>query len=471
MFNYTSSWLKLFDWEFFLPIGLSLQIAYGETSVFGNVWFFLYWSAVAIILLSLSAWAYCRRRSESATKSAPNRRMQNIYRIGVTVPLLILGVYLFIAQYEFFFGLLCVLIAFLVWIVFELLTTKKLGNVIRSLPMLLIPVFLAGGYAASLYLTRSVLYVSTPEREQIESVKLEYADSYTKGWEEALLAATEITDPDALDRVYDMISYTKEKGIYPDSYAETVTLTLTSGKKITYNLRSSANLCEIFKNSAQIRERLLAGPDFDVETIHGKFNEETNRLIWNAVKEDLANLDDAQKMAYLHWNEQVKLNGNLKHDARFIVFGHVADMRFYDYFYLNTQYTPTAFSLYAQYYIENKLEGLQAAKDRVAEIDSDKVHSAYMLVDDLGGYSWQIKCYDFKVIRAFFANWEIDSHLADLERMEQGEIYRFVLQVEYEVPEDGTTKGISVDMDLTFSKEDFKKYNRIVSNAGAKPIS
>jgi hypothetical protein len=112
MFHVDSSLLKIFDIQFFLPVGLLAQIFDGDTALFHNPWFFIYWTAVAVALLSLSAWAYCRRRSESATKSAPNRLMQNIYRIGVTFPFLMMGVFLMIAQKDFYLCVLCAFVAF-----------------------------------------------------------------------------------------------------------------------------------------------------------------------------------------------------------------------------------------------------------------------------------------------------------------------------------------------------------------------
>ena len=114
MFHVGSSLLSIFEIQFFLPVGLVAQIFDGDTALFHNPWFFIYWTVVAVVLLVLSAWTYCRRRSESATKSAPNRFMQNIYRIGVTFPFLMMGVFLVIAEKDFYFFVLCAFVSFLV---------------------------------------------------------------------------------------------------------------------------------------------------------------------------------------------------------------------------------------------------------------------------------------------------------------------------------------------------------------------
>ncbi|MBR6744616.1 MAG: hypothetical protein IKM00_05315 [Clostridia bacterium] len=476
MFDPTNSWLKFFDADFFLPIGLIVRFLDGKGNAgeYENTWFLLYWFTVGIALLALSCVTYCRRRSESATKSAPNRIMQNIYRIGVTFPFLMTGAYILLADGDFYLCLIPMLAALLVWILFELLTTKKLQNVIRSLPVLLIPAVLTGGYVASVYLARNVFYASTPEREEIASARLERAEDTLTGWEHTLLATVEITEAEVLDYVYHAIEQTKTYDLMSwqekkDSglalaarYSEMVTLTLNSGKKVTYHLCSPYVLYDIFKNSAQIHEILLSGPDFEIQSVRMQFGAEADRRIWEAIKEDFDALSDEQKSAYLQYAQNDKVNA-----PHLTVYGVYGGQRFFDHFNLHLEYTPNAYRLYAQFDIGDRLPELRDAADRIAELRQEDVTHAYMLADDVYGYTWQIKTENFRVIREFLQKLAIDSHLADCEKIDKGEIYRFVLQIDTK----DEKNGIYLQIELTLSREDFATYREVVSNAGAMPIS
>ena len=499
MFHVGSSLLTIFEIQFFLPVGLVAQIFDGDTGLFHNPWFFIYWTAVAVILLALSAWAYCRRRSESATKSAPNRLMQNVYRIGVTFPFLMMGMYLMIAGKDFYLSVLCAFVAFLVWIIFELLTTKKVKNVIRSLPMLLIPAVLAGGYTASVYLARDIFYASTPEREKIESVKLAFSDEgwgvdtySTKvltGWETVLLTNTEITDDEVLDHVYEAIGHSKkargmtwnEKKQNGYIYSDTVTITLTSGRKITYHLQTSYNLYSEFSKSPQIWNLLLNICDHNVDAVRAQeISSDAAALVWEAFKAEFKELTEAQKIAYL------RLSGMSSAKAFGVtVYGTYEKQRFYQEYKLFSDYTPNAYRLYLEYVNDSKdvLGDLNAAVDKVEATKNDQPLYAYMTIESYTqGKAFSVYCSDFKVIKEFLLSLEIDSHLTDYDNAKN--VYRFILQLEMPVAtptdeeksreeaykENDGYEWTGMDAYITFSDEDIERYLQI-ENYGAMPIS
>ena len=503
MFNLRHSWLKIFDVQFFLPVGLIEQVFDGNGAT-GSVWFFLYWTAVGIALIALSAWTYCRRRSESATKSAPNRIMQNIYRVGVTFPFLMMGVFLFISDKDFYLCLLCGFVAFLVWVIFELLTTRKIKNVVRSVPMLLIPAILAGGYAASVYLTRNIFYASTPEREKIESVKLvspwnsfgfDNYDTGIKGWDSVILQTTEITDPEILDKVYEAIGHTKEAlDMTWDErreagyiYSESVTLTLTSGRRVSYNLRSSHNLFAEFMESPQIRELLLTMCGDDVDSLRTNPDNDISasalEQIWSTFKAEFGALTDAQKSAYLRLNST-----GISNAAHITAYGTREGYSFYQDYAILSEYTPEAYKLYMQYAGNGKkwIGELQAMQSRLEEMQADEASYAHMSITSYTwGNTFSVHCSDYKVIKEFLTSIQIDSHLTDYENAKT--VYRFILQLDMPVatPTDDEPKStsrlkeqeyektesyewFSVDTYLTFSDADLERYMQIL-NYPAKP--
>lgn len=501
MFHVDSSLLKIFDIQFFLPVGLLAQIFDGDTALFHNPWFFIYWTAVAVALLSLSAWAYCRRRSESATKSAPNRLMQNIYRIGATFPFLMMGVFLMIAQKDFYLCVLCAFVAFLVWVIFELLTTKKVKNVIRSIPMLLIPAVLAGGYAASVYLARNIFYASTPERDEIKSVKLAYSDtgwdvdSYSsdvlKGWETVVLTQTEITDDEILDHVYEAIGHTKKSRDMSWNlrqqngyiYSDTVTITLTSGREVTYHLRTSYNLYAEFSKTPQIENHLLQIFDHHVDAVLAQeISSNSAALVWEAFKEDFKGLTAVQKEAYFRMSAMSDTKA-----FAITVYGTYENQRFYQSYKILSDYMPNAYRLYLEHVSESEklLSELNAAVDKVEASKDERLSYAYMTIESYTqGKKFSVHCSDFKVIKEFLLSLEIDSHLTDYANAEN--VYRFVLQLEMPIatPTDETAESAKskeeeykggyewtgMDAYITFSDEDIERYLQI-ANYGTMPIS
>ena len=479
MFNSDCSWFRIFEVEFFLPLSLfpnpllynrGLGYPLKEQGLP-----FLYWFAVAIVLFALSAMAYCRRRSESATKSAPSRLMQHIYRIGVTFPFLIYGMYMLIKSNDIRSGSLFVLIGVLVWIIFELLTTKKVKNLLKTLPLFLLTAVLAVGGVGSLYVAKNIFYATTPERNSIESVLLDVSSGYAlSGWEDALFSKVEIKDADVLDQVYEAIEETKEYWQTPWDeraklpFSSKITLTLRSGRKVKYDLRSSFDLYATFYRSEEYRTRRLSALDFDVEKIQCNYVEENSMQIWEAFKSDFEALDDAQKLNYLEWNK-----GQY---SSIHVWGIYENHRFQQGYSVSSEYMPNAYRLYIKYYLEsqqNSLEDLQAAADRLVRDDFDDIFYANMNIVKAGSTFSNIDCYYPELIRAFLQSIAIDSHLLDVEKAANEEIYQFKLKVIWADEENQFeyTDGVDVQMYLTFSAEDFELYRQIVANGGAVPIS
>ena len=487
MFNSMHSWLGMFELEFFLPIGLVSQIFDGDTEMFRSVWFFLYWFTVGVVLLMASAVAYCKRRSESATKSAPNRFMQNLYRIGVTFPFLMMGGYLLISESEMYLFLLCACIAFLVWVIFELLTTKKIQNVIRTLPLFLIPVILAGGYVGGVYLARNIFYATTPKRENMESVSIAGSSQIAMSLHDAVIRKTEITDSKILDQVYDAIEQTKEsrnwgwnqREQYGYIHRQTVTITLRSGRKVTYNLRSSYMLAEIFKNSDEVNNLNVDLYEGEISGAYSPHLGEHAETLWKALLEDFGNMTEEQKKAYALFNNQreplsgfyITINGNYR------------GQQFTQNYLLSSLYTPKAMSFYLSMQ-EDAIQILQNAKEQIADMTKEPAVYNYMSITNaLNAKEYSINSANFNVIKEFLMGLEMDSHLTDYMNAEK--IYCFSLNVESTVPEavdlakdiavyetrpDDDVKyqeyiSIRFEVYVTLSEADLERYQQLVRAA------
>ncbi len=477
MFNLDYSALKVWDWWFFLPITL-LELALGSyVEECQSAGFYLYWIAVAVALLAASAVAYCRRKSEIASKSAPNRFMHHAFRICMTVPFLIFAVYIHISENPIFISLLCVIGGLTVWILYELLTSKKLVSVLRSLPLLLIPAVIAGGYFGSVHLAKNIFYASTPEREEIESIKIEEPSSHWEpnayypgisGFSDAILFHSEIRDPKILDEVYEMLQKTKKNpkplaqgflgGFYDDAV---ITLTTSTGKKVTYNLHPYYSLDDTFFRSEEFLAHASAF-DFDVVRIESELKREMITHVWEVFKEEFKALNDEQKRLYLHWNEQRALQGR----DLFRVYGSYGGVEFCQSYTPIAEYTPNAYRIYMEYATGNaeaNLEEFRSAVDQFERISLFKTNGVNLFVDN-GGMDWVFRCNDMGVVYSFLHGLDIDSHLTDYENAPSDKIYRVTFSVTWK--EEGEYRLIESETYLTFSDEDIARYQQLAEKAG-----
>lgn len=127
------------------------------TQLFGaysgiNYWAMLYTVILALIYFVLALISFNLRPSEAAGQSAPNRLLQTCYRILVTMVVCsvgCIGIFAWItgnvyeeAEMMLFELALLYIGALIVWFVYEIITTRKASNLLKTLPSLGIVVLL-----------------------------------------------------------------------------------------------------------------------------------------------------------------------------------------------------------------------------------------------------------------------------------------------------------------------------------------
>ncbi len=130
---------KFFGVGFFLPLSLLIGVFDGEAEVYTNWGPMVYYFAVGIIFLVLGCVSYNKRRSQSATKSAPNKLLQHVYRFAVTLPFMFLVAVMIIIDGYDSYQLVLMMLAILVYVLYELITTKRIKSVVKSLPYIFVP--------------------------------------------------------------------------------------------------------------------------------------------------------------------------------------------------------------------------------------------------------------------------------------------------------------------------------------------
>ena len=150
----------------------------------------IFYTLCLTLVYAAAAWlAFRKRQSETAEKPAPNRRLQAVFRIAVTLffSLFVCNL-LFAAIVEGQLAealpsfVVMYLMVFAVYCLYELITTRRIRNVARALPAFLVVILLNG----VILLTMGGIYHSrltfTPDKDEIKSVSLA-ADPYSQSSE------------------------------------------------------------------------------------------------------------------------------------------------------------------------------------------------------------------------------------------------------------------------------------------------
>ncbi|MBQ8496497.1 MAG: ABC transporter permease [Clostridia bacterium] len=485
IFNVTNSWLGIFDFDFFLPLRLFMDFdTYNRELGFYDAGLLCYWAVVGILLLVAAGFFYHRRKSESATKSAPNQIMQHIYRIAVTFPFMMLMMFMILLDENFeSYHLIFIVFAALVWIIYELLTTKKIKNVLKSAPLFLVPVLLSLGYVGSVYAARGVVYNTTPERDEIVSVQMDGGSNrYYGTWDAAIVYSHSVEDPDVLDMVSVALAETKEtlhmtsSERYQQGYTgqATLTLELKSGKKVTYNLVSRFEFYNTLVNSDDLYALChTLPPDEMIDSIHvdSLSLREYQNAIWAAFREDYAAMNDQEKAGYYNWNNRSSYTMTYIY-----INGTYRDRNFHGQYGLDPQFTPKAYALYMEYHNRENppLKGLENVRDTLNAIENPENHLVSLEIIGTDKTNASIFTEDIRVIKEFLNTLEIDKHL--IEYTTAKTIYEVNTYVDtdsanyYMVDENGLKQYVEVEdanyyinntYYVTLSDEDIKMYYEI----------
>ncbi len=104
----------------------------------------LYTLVLSVGYAALALWAFCRRHSESAGHSAGSKLMQTAFRLAVTMLICLIpcGVILtcvsenYVDSSRILGIVVCYVLALIAYFLYELITTKKLRNLLKAMPML-----------------------------------------------------------------------------------------------------------------------------------------------------------------------------------------------------------------------------------------------------------------------------------------------------------------------------------------------
>lgn len=143
-------------------------------------------SLIIGVLYVITAFIVFRyRRSETAGQSANSRILQTIFRLGFAMLFCLIPYLFIIDQYSngfditisnLFISIVLYILALCGYFLYELITTKKTKNLVRSIPALLVLFALNIGLYAGYYGARASILNKTPAADEIKGITILYGD-------------------------------------------------------------------------------------------------------------------------------------------------------------------------------------------------------------------------------------------------------------------------------------------------------
>ncbi len=186
------------------------------------------YSLVIGLAYAVSAWlVFRRRRSESAGQSAINRVLQAAFRLMLAMLVCLLPCVAIVnGNTETFQVFVYYLLALTVFFLYELITTRKVRNLLKAVPSLGILLVLNVAFITSFSAVKSVILSQTPTAEEIQSVTFRMS-SNARHLLDARAGDISLEDRDVCRQVSSRLSAIVKALTHGDHYVQYDTLTQT----------------------------------------------------------------------------------------------------------------------------------------------------------------------------------------------------------------------------------------------------
>ncbi len=456
----------------------------------------IYTLALSLIYLGLGAWCFCRRRSETAGQAAPTRIHQHVYRIIVTMAycLCVTVVMFNDMRYDSYFNeamifgyIVAYLIGVLIYMVYELITTRKWRNLLTSLPGLAIVAVLNVGIVLGMTAVENHITSQRPAASEIKSVSINadasgasntYMVDYST-YASIMTSSIEISDPTAISLIsyyldeniktwesgYDAYSnkYYNGRGDY-SSYDVTIrTKNKTLSRVVFIPNSESEKLFAAIENTSGYVDMWMNVPDpikdtmwvEDISRSHAELSQDCMEQLFETYKKELKNVpfEEFYTRLMTYYDYDIGICYSFQNDS---MTGRVNCPVFEDLM-------PETMKMYFQFVYDTQKEDI----DRFEEyIDSGKY--GYI---DIDAYSEEYNAYDYNTGEGVGAE-EMYEHLKPYildEPIQVGGAYAdiFLNPVDY----NDAYVGFNVAIDEAFFEDEFlKKYLVINSRSETESV-
>jgi ABC-2 type transport system permease protein len=291
-----------------------------DTSKYTFLPAYFYTLAVAVIFIFLAAFFFTRRKSETAQKSAPNRMLQHVYRCAITLPftLLVTAAILSMTSYHdshmIMSIIVLILVSLFVYFIYELITTKKLMNLVKAAPVFLVLVLLNGFFYLWLTGIKTADLSFNPTASEISSVQIWNYDLKSSNpdqhptWDSGT-GQIKLTDPDFNDFISQKVKDSNTSITSPQSGFSTGSNTyykfkinLKNGSSVERILylnedKDKPKMVKATENNAEYKKVSYTLPnDKDITyTAIPNIKQDVTQKIWNSFRNEYNSLSDSEK--------------------------------------------------------------------------------------------------------------------------------------------------------------------------------
>lgn len=238
----------------------------------------IYAAVICVLYAGLSLFFFNRRKSEMAGQSAPGRIAQAVVRIALTMIPAAFGTVLILNE-ETALGIVMYILALIVYLAYEILSTLKWRNLLRSLPaiaaVVVLNFVLVGAIYAGTYFAKSY----RPDADRVDSVRIvDITNNYnSKNYPDNAISKVKITDKSVIELVTTTLKsnleYYEKRGylpnVDPDDYENFKNVT-SPAYPDRYVHNYEANFTEItvaFKEGAVTRYRKIILTEDEFNTV------------------------------------------------------------------------------------------------------------------------------------------------------------------------------------------------------------
>jgi len=458
MYDIAYSIGKVFSFRYWLPT--AVISSFYDSSVFSNAFLWIYSALVTVGVYAFAYVSYCKRKSESAGRSAPARKLQHVYRILFTLPFALFTTMSLILDGGDDFFVVLLAITLLVYYLYELVTVKNIKSALRATPMLLIVLVCCILFSVGCIGVAKNVYANEYDKDDMSSIRLyKYAsilDFMDSGWnqyENIVTNKVMIPDEKAREIVSNALSYTID---YEQGYTDYdfdipmtiqhVEIELNSGKKIGRRIRFTqeqyGELMRVIQASAEYKTAFITLPDASsIERINVSYcdwlSDKDMKRLWDSFTKEYNALSDDEKLKY----KQQNVNSDQYYDEYYDSGIH---FEYYDEdalkIHLNVYGTMDSSEYYANYTIPDRFtetrkiyfELIKRQQESVINQLTDFCNSDddNISIDGLGKLYWMDIYTELYIDGSYYnhvCNWYADDVYADNMIKDSKEVYSLLL--------------------------------------------
>ncbi|MCL2368381.1 MAG: ABC transporter permease, partial [Oscillospiraceae bacterium] len=359
----------------------------------------LYTAVLALLYFGATLVLFKRRKSETAQSPALNRVVQAVVRISLAFLITLIAIFIILngggIRYNLIFVVAIYALAVIAYFAYELIATKRISSLKRSLPGLLILVLLNVVFITGVNLAQGMILNRDIPAGAVAHVRI-HETGFSGGWQEPLsyeeLRAREIalSDPQLTDILLDTLAQnirnirgeeTTGFGWWP-VYHYTIFFETTTGRTIRRNLALNPEineaLNEVLNNHPAYREAFLTLPENPEQIWAGVLPEEALRELYNTLRDEVRDLDFAAwrgvSAGFSHRGIHIDVMNDLLDGESDMIFtyGEISIRGFrgvqtYANRYPITSLTPRTAELFFRHTNEAHFDGVARALERMSE--------------------------------------------------------------------------------------------------------